>query len=188
MNERRLLLKQTKEKELFIAKARNLFVVGKIEFDDFYKLKKEYLTISNDLNDELNKVMIKLSCVKRQIDSFKSFEKILFMFGDLNVNDKKQLINFIPPSDINIHGAFSLQISNALSKIISNKKQRTKPSQFRVLVKPDLFTSSQQCKDRKVSVKKAVELLAKGNIHVDEDEAGIILDFLYLAAKFSRQS
>jgi hypothetical protein len=30
--------------------------------------------------------------------------------------------------------------------------------------------------------------LAKGKIHVDEDEAGIILDFLYLVAKFIRQS
>jgi hypothetical protein len=87
-----------------------------------------------------------------------------------------------------LHGAFSLQISHALSKIISNKNQHSKLSQLPFLVKPDLFTSSQQAKDRKVSVKKAVELLAKGNIPVDEDEAGIILDFLYLVAKFSRRS
>ncbi|MFT3949133.1 MAG: hypothetical protein QM763_19365 [Agriterribacter sp.] len=37
--------------------------------------------------------------------------------------------------------------------------------------------------DKKVSVKKAIAILAKNNINVDDDEAAVILDFLYLLAK-----
>ncbi len=37
--------------------------------------------------------------------------------------------------------------------------------------------------DRKVSIKQAINILAKNNIEVDEDEAAIILKFLYLVAK-----
>jgi hypothetical protein len=128
---------------------------------------------------ELKKVIIKLNCVKKQLDSFNSLEKTLCLFNDLNVNDKKHLINFIPPSDINIQGAFFLHLSHPLSKILSIKKQHSKPSKLPVLVKPDLFTSHRHVKDRRVSIKKAVEILAKGNIHIDEDEAGVVLDFLY---------
>ena len=36
--------------------------------------------------------------------------------------------------------------------------------------------------------KTATEILAQDNIHVDEAEAAIILDFLYLVSKFSKQS
>lgn len=62
LNERRLLSSQIKEQDLFIAKVRKLFVDGKIEFDDFSKLKKEYLALYMDLNNELNKVMTKIGC------------------------------------------------------------------------------------------------------------------------------
>jgi hypothetical protein len=37
--------------------------------------------------------------------------------------------------------------------------------------------------DKKVSVKQAVAILTKNGIRVDENEASIILDFLYLMAK-----
>lgn len=37
--------------------------------------------------------------------------------------------------------------------------------------------------DKKVSVKRAMMILAKNNIEVDEEEATVILDFLYLMAK-----
>ena len=36
---------------------------------------------------------------------------------------------------------------------------------------------------RKVSVKKAINILAKNNINVNEYHAAVILDFLYLLAK-----
>lgn len=37
--------------------------------------------------------------------------------------------------------------------------------------------------DKRVSVKRAISMLAKNGIQVDEKEASIILDFLYLMAK-----
>ncbi len=37
--------------------------------------------------------------------------------------------------------------------------------------------------DRKVSSKKAIALLARKNIQINDDEAEVILDFLYLMAK-----
>lgn len=37
--------------------------------------------------------------------------------------------------------------------------------------------------DKKVSVKQAIEMLARQDIHVNDDEATFILDFLYLMSK-----
>lgn len=37
--------------------------------------------------------------------------------------------------------------------------------------------------DKKVSVKRAIAILAKNGIEVDNDEATVIVDFLYLMAK-----
>ncbi len=37
--------------------------------------------------------------------------------------------------------------------------------------------------ERKISVKRAILILAKSGIEVDDSEASIILDFLYLIAK-----
>jgi hypothetical protein len=37
--------------------------------------------------------------------------------------------------------------------------------------------------DRRISVKRAITLLAKHGIQVDDDEAAVILNFLYLVAK-----
>ena len=37
--------------------------------------------------------------------------------------------------------------------------------------------------DKKVSVRRAITILAKNGIEVDDDEAMVIVDFLYLMAK-----
>lgn len=37
--------------------------------------------------------------------------------------------------------------------------------------------------DKKVSVKRAITILAKNGMEVDDDEATVIVDFLYLMAK-----
>jgi site-specific DNA recombinase len=126
LNERASLLKQIQEQDLFIAKARKLFVTGKIEFDDFSKLKKEYTIISENLNDGLNKVMIKLNCVEKQINSLKSFNKILSGFKDLDVNAKRHIVNLIPPGNLNNDGSFSLHVNDVLSKILAFKKRDSK--------------------------------------------------------------
>ena len=37
--------------------------------------------------------------------------------------------------------------------------------------------------ERKISVKRTISILSKNGVEVDEQEAGVILDFLYLVAK-----
>jgi hypothetical protein len=45
------------------------------------------------------------------------------------------------------------------------------------------ITNNMNFIERKISVNKAISLLAKNNAEVNEKEADIILDFLYLIAK-----
>lgn len=42
--------------------------------------------------------------------------------------------------------------------------------------------------ERKISVKRAISILAKNGIEVDEREADVILDFLYLMARNHREN
>ncbi|SMG19888.1 PTS sugar transporter subunit IIBC [Sphingobacterium psychroaquaticum] len=37
--------------------------------------------------------------------------------------------------------------------------------------------------DKRVSIKQAIDILTQNGIHVDEDQATLILDFLYLISK-----
>ncbi|MFD2870843.1 hypothetical protein ACFS5N_00080 [Mucilaginibacter ximonensis] len=93
------------------------------------------------------------------------------------------MINFISPRGIDTFGNFSLHLNHALTKIFSFKKYiQTAP-----IIEKGLFAPSLQFKDRNVTVKKAVHILALNNIVVDDDEASVILDFLYLVAKFSKK-
>lgn len=41
--------------------------------------------------------------------------------------------------------------------------------------------------DKKITVTQAITILAKNNIDVDENDASVILDFLYLIAKNSNK-
>ena len=50
-----------------------------------------------------------------------------------------------------------------------------------------LLSGSSSFTDRKVSLKQAISILAKNNIEVNDMEAGIILDFLYLVARNGNQ-
>jgi hypothetical protein len=45
------------------------------------------------------------------------------------------------------------------------------------------YKDTQNFTDKKVSTKQAVTILAKNGIKVNEDEATVILNFLYLVAK-----
>lgn len=42
--------------------------------------------------------------------------------------------------------------------------------------------------DKKVSAKRAIEILAHHGIQVDDDEAAVILDFLYLISKNHKET
>lgn len=46
-----------------------------------------------------------------------------------------------------------------------------------------LLSNSASFTDRRISLKRAVKILAKSNIEVSDSEAAIILDFLYHVAR-----
>jgi hypothetical protein len=65
-------------------------------------------------------VTIKLNCLEKQPGK-PLFDNIISGFKNLDVNDKKHLIELIPPGNVDIHGNFSLQLHHALSTIMSTK-------------------------------------------------------------------
>lgn len=46
-----------------------------------------------------------------------------------------------------------------------------------------IFTMNINFTDKKISVGRAIAILAKNGIKIDDDEARVIVDFLYLMAK-----
>lgn len=176
--ERKSLLKQIEEQEFFVSKARRLFIDDKIQFDDFTSLKKEYKALSNDLKSDLQKVTIKLNCIDKQF-SMKPYSDLISNFRNLDINDKKYIINLIPPTNIDVDGDFSLCLNKVLSKILLVKND----SKYQLDLNDGESQSSFSFKERKVSIKKAICILAQNNINIDDDEATVILNFLYVIAK-----
>jgi site-specific DNA recombinase len=124
LHEQRKLLKQIEEQEYLISKARKLFTLDKIQFDDFSSLKKEYQVASSDLKDELNKVMVKLSLINKQLQT-RSFDNIFSRFSSLHVNDKKHIVELISPTKFDVDGNFTLKVNTALSNILSFRTDLT---------------------------------------------------------------
>lgn len=124
LNERSALLKQIEEQKLFIAKARKLLVTDILQYDDYSEIKKEHRTSSEYLKKELNTVINKL----KNIDELLKFtdrpiSHIFQGFSNLDIADKRHIINQIPPSNIDFDtGDFSLILNKPLSKILKLKK------------------------------------------------------------------
>lgn len=125
LNERKLLLKQLEEQELFISKARKLFVADKLKYDDYSEIKKECQTNTGCLRKELDTVIGKLRDIEEQsVLENRSIIDIFLGFPDLCLADKKYIINLIPPASIDSNtGDFSLILNKTLSKIIVSKGQ-----------------------------------------------------------------
>jgi site-specific DNA recombinase len=123
LNERTILLKQFEEQESLISKARKLFVDDKLKFDDFRKLKREYQDISGVLKKEFDSVTNKLQCINRQLAQARgSIEDIFHAYQFMDIADKKQIVNWIPPAEVNAQtGDVSIQINGALAKILCYK-------------------------------------------------------------------
>jgi site-specific DNA recombinase len=124
VHERRLLLKQLEEQEGVLSKARKLFIADKLKFDDFSELKKEHRLITGTLTKELKTVNVKLSVIDRQFQSSdKPLVNIFNGYTELDVVDKRQIISWIPPTNIDIQtGRISIKLDNPLSKILLLKR------------------------------------------------------------------
>ena len=184
LQEKRILLKQIEEQEKIISKARKLYLSEKLEFDDFSSLKKEYSILSEILKSEVDKVAIKLDCLNKHLGNIdESFSNILFRYKEFDLADKKQIINLISPANLDrkTGGIISFKIDEALVKILSGPCS---------LITMKAFPNDLPIhfNDRNVSIERAITLLGRNNIHVNDNEAAVILDFLYVIAKNHNKS
>jgi len=179
IRERKLLMKELEEQQLLLSKARKLFVASKLKYDDFKEIKKECLIINERLGSGLKSNSAQLSHIEQQFKiSDKALTDIFYGYSDFYIADKKQIVTMIPPTIVDIKTAdVSLKLNNGLAKILLLKKSS---ETFEMINSNDPLTNFT---DKKVSIKRAIAIMAKNNIQVNENEAGIIVDFLYNIAK-----
>lgn len=184
--ERQRLLRQLEEEASVMSRARKLFISGILKFDDFSGIKREYLNASGALKKELDMANAKLARIDRLSQKGKrSIVKIFSGFRDLGLFDKKMIVDAIPPIGLDATGTISLCPNDTVSKILSPKY----PS--RLFGQPGQHSPKTgiavlgitNFRDRKVSVGRAVSLLAKSGIQMDDCEAAVVLDFLYQIAR-----
>jgi site-specific DNA recombinase len=182
-----LLLEQIEEQELFVFKARKLFLNDKIQFDDFSNIKMEYQDTSNGLKSELEKVVIKLSCLDKQFHK-RSFREFFSDFEYLDINDRKYIVNMKPPINFDKDGSFSINLNKALSNILLNQSNNIYQFDSTYVQIQTPILQTRNFKDRRVAVKKAINMLANNGIHVVENDAALILNFLYIVAKSTKSA
>lgn len=121
--ERTTLLRQFEEQESLILKTRKLFVDDKLKFDDFRELKREYQDISGVLKKEFDSVTDKLKRINRQLAQARSsIEDIFQVYQFMDTANKKQIVDWISPTEVNAQtGEVSIQINRALTKILCYK-------------------------------------------------------------------
>ncbi len=170
-----------------IAKARRYLLGGKIDFEDFNNLKKEQNQIIYNLNGRLQHLAQKLDgydSINRDIWT----ESGINIFQSYNTQDfvgKRHIINLFTPLEINksLREFKSLQIDRIIKKIIVYdgiiKSKTDKPLK---MVGKSISQITKSFSLRRVSINQVIKNLRGNGINVNEEEAVIILDFLYLLA------
>lgn len=125
LQERRQVVRKLKEQELTMSQARKLLVSAVLKLDDYSELKKEYQVNSKCLKRELRDINIKIRNIDKQSQlEDRPIVNILQGFSGLDTNDKKHLVNLIPPLTVDFQtGDISLDLNSALSKVLMTKKQ-----------------------------------------------------------------
>ncbi len=145
------------------------------------ELKKEHRDISDILKKEFNSVTDKLKYIDKQMaQAINTFEDIFLVYQMMDPSDKKQFVSLLPPAEVNFQtGDVSIQIDSALVKILRHKKEIV----FKNSALNNTHSDNSNFTVRNISLKRAVEILAKNNIEVSDCEATIILNFLYHIAQ-----
>lgn len=120
--ERQVLRRQLTEQEIMLSKARKLFVENILKYDDYNAMKSEFRRITDGIKKELCNVATKLTNIEeqRKLDLRSSID-IFKAFNILDTADKKQLISFFPPVEIDLkRSEVSIGHNVALSKIVVN--------------------------------------------------------------------
>jgi hypothetical protein len=183
--ERATLLKQLEEQDALISRARKLFIADKLKFDDFSGVKEEYRISSDILKREINTVMIKLKRLDQYItQTKKSLENVFNGYQYMDAPDKKKIISLIHPVNVDIQtGSISLSLNSALAKIFRSNIHSCHDELLHTIDNDSLACNNYYFANKKITIKKAVIVLIKNNIQVSDEDATIILDFLYHIAQ-----
>lgn len=118
--ERQALRRQLGEQETILSRARKLFVENILKFDDYSEMKSEFRRITDGIRKELCNVATKLRAIEEQRKfDLRSSIDIFGAFKSLDTADKKQLVSFFPPVEIDLNkSGVSIGHNVALSKIL----------------------------------------------------------------------
>lgn len=120
--------RKIKEECLTLSRGRKLFIAGVLKIDDYNELKKENSVNIKNLKKEARDTILKLSAIdrKNKIED-KALVEVFQKFSEFDTQDKKYLVNLIPPIDIDYKtGDLSLDLNPVFSKILSVKRKNTK--------------------------------------------------------------
>ncbi len=122
--ERQVLRRQLREQETVLSRARKLFVENILKYDDYSEMKSEFRKSADILKKELCNVAAKLKTIEEQRKLYLSSSIDIFSaFDSLDTADKKQLISFLPPVDVDLKKSeISIGLNVVLSKILVYKK------------------------------------------------------------------
>ncbi len=127
LQNRNMVIIKLNEENSILSKARKLFVMDTLKYDDYSELKKESLANSKCLKRELKDINVKLKSIQEQnqLESM-PFVNVFQGFSNLDTANKKHLVNLVPPVKVNFQtGDISLEPNSALSKILISKNQQT---------------------------------------------------------------
>ncbi len=118
LRHRNMAVRKLTEQESILSQARKLFVADVLKSDDYSALKRECHVNSKCLKRELADINAKLEYIDKQsLSGCRSFAHVLKRFPKLDTADKKNLVNLIPPLNVNFQtGDMSLELNGGLSK------------------------------------------------------------------------
>ena len=121
IDDRKKIMNDISKQELHIAKARKFFLDGKIDLDDFSKLKLEHNGILNQLKRQLNNTTQKLVACDLNNNFWPDTSFTIFQsYKEQDIKGKHDIINLFTPTAINPLTATidSLKIDKVLSLIV----------------------------------------------------------------------
>ncbi|WP_228378013.1 hypothetical protein [Chryseobacterium luteum] len=151
-------------------------------------MKKEHNEITYNLNERLQHLTQKLN-----VDFYKHKEiwtkdhiNIFQIYKLQDFVGKRHIASMFTPSQINVSTKEfeAIQINPILKKLIMyDGLINTKTEKVLKTIEKNINRSTKYFSGRMVSTIQAIKIMRKNGININEDEALVILDFLYMLAR-----
>jgi DNA invertase Pin-like site-specific DNA recombinase len=187
LNDKKNVLAEISQNKELLAKARRYLLAGKIDFEDFRDTKKEHNQITHSLNERLQHLTQKLNMNFYKDKEIGSKDQIN-IFQVYNIQDfvgKRHIASMFTPSEIDIaqKDFKTIQINPIIKKItMYDGIINTRTDKTLKAIEKNINGSTKYFSGRMISTIETRKILRKNGIHIDEDEAIVILDFLYMLA------